>query len=151
MAPTRIIIFVLLAVAVALLAVLVARPQWLGLGGSASNNGNNGNNGGNNGGNGGNNGNSGGNSGGNRPRACEFDILPGQDNDDVAVCADSDCSREVDSVEECQRACCQDDLCEAAQYREDTRRCLLKHDVGDIRDASDKKTLLVKKRVRFDV
>ena len=144
MTPLRIVLFLLLAAAVAALVVLIIKPEWLGLSESVDKNGNNQINRNNNG-------NRNNNNNGNRPRACEFEILPGQDNDGIPVCPDSDCSLGVDSLATCQQACCQDDLCESAQYREDTGRCLLKYDVGDIRPASNKKTLLVKKRVRFDV
>lgn len=146
MTPLRIVLFLLLAMAVAALVVLIIKPEWLGLDKNGNNQINRNNNNNRN-----NNGNMNNNNNGNRPRACEFDILPGQDNDGIPVCPDSDCSLGVDSLATCQQACCQDDLCESAQYREDTGRCLLKYDVGDIRPASNKKTLLVKKRVRFDV
>lgn len=75
---------------------------------------------------------------------CTFTDHVGQDSDGVPVCADPECKQVGVGLEECLEACCMRDSCVAAQYREESKRCLLKDAAGELAPAAAGKTLYEK-------
>lgn len=80
----------------------------------------------------------------NEKEGCTFTDHVGQDSDGVPACADPECEQVGVGLEECLEACCTRDSCVAAQYREESKRCLLKDAAGELAPAAAGKTLYEK-------